>query len=200
MGSIHPASWKPGYCLNSMVNMSSLTSKNQDKLGEVCWRLGDWELINMSDTSIGSQIFRKFHEAKRGNGRYSVYFPFSLGNGRYSHPYCASAGKFSTKRTLDALPSGSPLAASPIAGQLGWKTLFAGHRAVSPVLSTGGGTTCIWDFQKKTCWKTHMPRSESKLLISGMVIRPLTGNPYNGYINPYCKVDDHPTNDKTCLG
>lgn len=50
-------------------------------------------------------------------------------------PYRASAGKFSTKRTLDALPSGSPLAASPSVGPLDqWgKTLFAGHRAASPV-------------------------------------------------------------------
>ena len=26
----------------------------------------------------------------------------------------------------------------------------------------------------------------------GMVIQPLIGNPYNGYINPYYWVDDHP--------
>ena len=32
----------------------------------------------------------------------------------------------------------------------------------------------------------------SKLLILGMVIQPLIGNPYNGYINPYYWVDDHP--------
>ena len=34
----------------------------------------------------------------------------------------------------------------------------------------------------------------SKLLVLGMVIPPLIGNPipYNGYINPYYKVDDHP--------
>ena len=25
-----------------------------------------------------------------------------------------------------------------------------------------------------------------------MAIPPLIGNPYNGYINPYYKVDDHP--------
>ena len=31
----------------------------------------------------------------------------------------------------------------------------------------------------------------SKLLILGVVIPPLVGNPYNGYINPYYKVDDH---------
>ena len=32
----------------------------------------------------------------------------------------------------------------------------------------------------------------SKLLVLGMVISPLIGNPYNGYINPYYWVDDHP--------
>ena len=32
----------------------------------------------------------------------------------------------------------------------------------------------------------------SKVAILGMVIPPLTGNPYNGYINPYCWVHDHP--------
>ena len=32
----------------------------------------------------------------------------------------------------------------------------------------------------------------SKLAILGMVIPPLIGNPYTGYINPYNWVDDHP--------
>ena len=32
----------------------------------------------------------------------------------------------------------------------------------------------------------------SKVAILGMVIPPLIGNPYNGYINPYYWVDDHP--------
>ena len=36
----------------------------------------------------------------------------------------------------------------------------------------------------------HVPGS--KLLVLGMVIQPLIGNPYNGYINPYYWVDDHP--------
>ena len=30
----------------------------------------------------------------------------------------------------------------------------------------------------------------SKLLVLGMVIQPLVGNPYNGYINPYYWVDE----------
>ena len=37
---------------------------------------------------------------------------------------------------------------------------------------------------------TYVPGS--KLLVLGMVIQPLIGNPYNGYINPYYWVDDHP--------
>ena len=37
----------------------------------------------------------------------------------------------------------------------------------------------------------------SKLIIFGMVIPPLIGNPYNGYINPYYWVDDHPYHRKT---
>ena len=32
----------------------------------------------------------------------------------------------------------------------------------------------------------------SKLVALGMAIPPLIGNPYNGYINPYYWVDDHP--------
>ena len=32
----------------------------------------------------------------------------------------------------------------------------------------------------------------SKVAILGMVIPPLIGNPYNGYLNPYYWVDDHP--------
>ena len=32
----------------------------------------------------------------------------------------------------------------------------------------------------------------SKLLVLGMVIQPLIGNPYNEYINPYYWVDGHP--------
>ena len=37
---------------------------------------------------------------------------------------------------------------------------------------------------------THVPHA--KLLILGMAIPPLMGNPYNGYKNPYYWVDDHP--------
>ncbi len=36
------------------------------------------------------------------------------------------------------------------------------------------------------------PVPGSKLPMLGMVISPLIGNLYNGYINPYYWVDDHP--------
>ena len=41
-------------------------------------------------------------------------------------------------------------------------------------------------------WKTLSFEPGSKLPVLGMVIQPLIGNPYNGYINPYYWVDDHP--------
>ena len=42
----------------------------------------------------------------------------------------------------------------------------------------------------KTVW--HLYEPWSKLVVLGMVIPPLIGNPYNGYLNPYYWVDDHP--------
>ena len=45
----------------------------------------------------------------------------------------------------------------------------------------------IWHL--KTKWYIE---PGSKLLVLGIVIQPLKGNPYNGYINPYYSVDDHP--------
>ena len=41
-------------------------------------------------------------------------------------------------------------------------------------------------------WNTQLHEPGSKLLVLGMVIQPLIGNPYNGYINPYYWVDDDP--------
>ena len=45
-------------------------------------------------------------------------------------------------------------------------------------------------------WLCHCscrcPCCFSRYCLLGMVIPPLTGNPYNGYINPYFWVDDHP--------
>ena len=46
----------------------------------------------------------------------------------------------------------------------------------------------------KAIWKgnnTTLLEPGSKLLVLGMVIQPLIGNPCNGYINPYYWVDDH---------
>ena len=43
---------------------------------------------------------------------------------------------------------------------------------------------------KTTTIQTYEPGS--KLVVLGMVIPPLIGNPYNGYLNPYYWVDDHP--------
>ena len=40
--------------------------------------------------------------------------------------------------------------------------------------------------------KTATCEPGSKLVVLGMAIPPLIGNPYNGYINPYYWVDDHP--------
>ena len=48
-------------------------------------------------------------------------------------------------------------------------------------------------FSTKLKWMSlHIYVPGSKLPILGMVIQPLVGNPYNGYINPYYWVDDHP--------
>ena len=45
---------------------------------------------------------------------------------------------------------------------------------------------------EKSDEKSEKNEPGSKLLVLGMVIQPLIGNPYNGYINPYYWVDDHP--------
>ena len=41
-------------------------------------------------------------------------------------------------------------------------------------------------------WGGKLYEPGSKLVVLGMVIPPLIGNPYNGYINPYYWADDHP--------
>ena len=42
-------------------------------------------------------------------------------------------------------------------------------------------------------WMEYLYEPGSKLVVLGMgKIQPLIVNPYNGYINPYYKVDDHP--------
>ena len=42
------------------------------------------------------------------------------------------------------------------------------------------------------CLSLTLHEPGSKLVVLGMAIPPLIGNPYNGYINPYYWVDDHP--------
>ena len=61
-------------------------------------------------------------------------------------------------------------------------------------------TACNFDAVEAFFWRNvgklrtgpwHLPHEPgSKLLVLGMVIQPLVGNPYNGYINPYYWVDD----------
>ena len=48
------------------------------------------------------------------------------------------------------------------------------------------------DERNETKKSTTPNEPGSKLLVLGMVIQPLIGNPYTGYINPYYWVDDHP--------
>ncbi len=57
----------------------------------------------------------------------------------------------------------------------------------------------VWGFFFRPCanleWQSKCMNSYepgSKLLVLGMVIQPLIGNPYNEYINPYYWVDGHP--------
>ena len=64
---------------------------------------------------------------------------------------------------------------SCLSGNVSSKTSHVGAKA--------GYLTYRYDY-------TYVPGS--KLLVLGMVIQPLIGNPYNGYINPYYWVDDHP--------
>ena len=47
-------------------------------------------------------------------------------------------------------------------------------------------------FEDPSVWQQASYVPWSKAAILGMVIQPLIGNPYNGYINPYYWVDDHP--------
>ena len=55
----------------------------------------------------------------------------------------------------------------------------------------------LWGANPSPKWPTRIPvgtiwERVDQLLVLGMVIQPLIGNPYNGYINPYYWVDDHP--------
>ena len=54
-------------------------------------------------------------------------------------------------------------------------------------LDVKGGIGIVFHPQTKAIYEPG-----SKLLVLGMVLQPLIGNPYNGYINPYYWVDYHP--------
>ena len=59
-----------------------------------------------------------------------------------------------------------------------------------------GGT----DLMSESSQHDHSPQIAevtTSVAIWGMVIPPLVGNPYNGYIKHYYKVDDHPYHRKT---
>ena len=64
--------------------------------------------------------------------------------------------------------------------------------APGTLLAIGGRGGQLPSFWWKRCWWWNPHVLGSKLLVLGMVIPPLIGNPYNGYINPYYWVDDHP--------
>ena len=86
--------------------------------------------------------------------------------------------------------------------QLGWNFRLHLSSDVMPLLwKVGVGE--ILDHLPQVVWKDlcYCKSSESakcscepgsKLVVLGMAIPPLIGNPYNGYINPYYWVDDHP--------
>ena len=72
------------------------------------------------------------------------------------------------------------------------------------IVRLGSNPVCNWGVLlrffipcNQFLWWNHPPGS--KLLILGMVIPPLIGNPCNGYINPYYWVDDHPNFSGTKL-
>ena len=45
---------------------------------------------------------------------------------------------------------------------------------------------------KSQIQQLHVSQGRSTPCIGDKLIQPLIGNPYNGYINPYYWVDDHP--------
>ena len=79
--------------------------------------------------------------------------------------------------------------------------LMTGCFALIPLIRSGGGggrksATRLnkWELANPTLAKIiEIYEPGSKLLVLGMGdLPPLIGNPYNGYINPYYWVDDHP--------
>ncbi len=85
---------------------------------------------------------------------------------------------------------GSPTAIwvwdSPAVEKWGPKKVYRKKRDIERISSMQLANCII----KTTTIQTYEPGS--KLVVLGMVIPPLIGNPYNGYLNPYYWVDDHP--------
>ena len=84
------------------------------------------------------------------------------------------------------------------------KWMIWGERKTTPIF---GSTPKCWNcFNSRWAW--HFGTSELNLWITGSTpiwarvdqllvlgmgnLQPLIGNPYNGYVNPYYWVDDHP--------
>ena len=55
-----------------------------------------------------------------------------------------------------------------------------------------GATSRLVKYPDRVIKENNLYEPWSEVVVLGMVIQPLIGNPYNGYINPYYKVDDHP--------
>ena len=68
-----------------------------------------------------------------------------------------------------------------------WKDVRSNPVATLWIMNSA--TLCFFFLKKPNVNELQLG---SKLLVLGMVIQPLIGNPYYGYINPYYWVDDHP--------
>ena len=87
----------------------------------------------------------------------------------------------------------------------GWKTSFLGYGLLAGAMLVSGIVNFVGksilhptrESRSQRLWLKYLSNMTayepgSKLLVLGMVVQPLIGNPYNGYINPYYWVDDHP--------
>ena len=74
---------------------------------------------------------------------------------------------------------------TPLASAWPWISWIMKH-----YLSQDSHGSGRWVLPKRRSLNTCKPGS--KLLVLGIVIQPLIGNPYHGFLNPYYWVDDHP--------
>ena len=83
----------------------------------------------------------------------------------------------------------------------GWRSMVVSHRDPKARASRNGHWPRRIDVsmpkEMRVYGSSILCVPGSKLLILGMVIPPLIGHPYNGYINPYYWVDDHPLTQGT---